>query len=179
MSNVEIAGFTCIISLKLWSACLLTADLFLKEGVDSMVTVALEMHVALQRGGCPQAAGASCPCPQELASLCPISSCIPPSLTTPACVWCGLGLSPAGAGETRDSGCSHPFPVELMADDGSGGAGCQWDVCARQEWAISQMGCLSWVGCTPPVSWQGKLQAETAEETFKFLNISHIKYHVL
>lgn len=179
MSNVENAGFTCFVSLE--SACLLIVDLFLKEGADTMVTVALEMHITMQRGGCPQAAGACCPLSLStgLATLCSISSCISTSFTTPACVCCGLELSPAGAGEDRDSGCSHPFPVVLMADDGSGGAGCQWKVCARQEWAISRMGCLSWVGCTPPVSWPGKLQAETAEETSKFLNISQIKYHVL
>lgn len=128
-----------------------------------MVTVALEMHKAMQREGCPQAASACCP----------LSLSLTTSALAPACVWRGLGLSPAGAGEGRDSGCSHPSPVELMADDGSGGAGCQQELCARQEWAISRM------GCTPPVSWPGKLQAEKAEETTEFLNISQIKYCVL
>lgn len=56
------------------------------------------------------------------------------------------------------------------------GLGAQ-GVSGRQEWAISRMDFLSWVGCTPPVSQPSKLQAET-EETSKFLNISQIKYHV-
>lgn len=136
-----------------------------------MVTVALEMPITMRRGGCPQAASACCPLSLSTGTDHPVPHLLLYlHLPHHPCLCVHWG---------RDSGCPHPFPGELMADDGSGGAGCQWELWARQEWAISRMSCLSWMGCTPPVSWPGKLQPEIAEEISKFLNISQIKYHVL
>jgi len=141
-----------------------------------MVTVALEMCIIMQGGVRSQAAGVAIPYPrpQELAPLHPMSSShtstsLPTSLrhacalTPPGLGWCGLGLSPPRAGEGRESGCSHPFPAELIADDASGGAAHQWELCVGHKWAVGGMGPLGWVGCVPPVSWPGKLQADKAE----------------
>lgn len=143
-----------------------------------MVTVALEMHVIMQGGAHPQldgachplslATGAGHPAPRVLVHL-----HFPPLCSLPcACAlaplelrWCGLGLSPTRAGEGRDAGCSHPFPVELVADDGSEGAARWWELRAGHKWAIGGTGPLGWMRCTPPVSWPGKLQAEKAERS--------------
>lgn len=91
-----------------------------------MVTVALEMHITVRKGGCPQTAGAGCPLSLSTGTAHSVPHLVSPPPSAPLPV-CGMGLSPAGAGEDKDSGCSHLFPVELMADDGSGGAGCQWE----------------------------------------------------
>lgn len=138
-----------------------------------MVTVALEMHIIMQGGEHPQAAGACyplslstgaghhcTPCPHALLlSYPPLCSLLhaPQELG-----WCGLGLSLTGQVKVGDVGCSRLLPAECLTDDGSGGTTRQWELCAGHKWAIGGMGPLGWVGRAPPVSWPGKLQAEKA-----------------
>lgn len=129
-----------------------------------MVTVALEMRVIMQGGAYPQPAGACHPLSLATRSWPPCTPCprasplpSPPLCSLPcACAlaplelrWCGLGLSPTRAGEGRDAGCSHPFPVELVADDGSEGAARRWELRAGHKWAIGGTGPLGWMRCVP------------------------------
>lgn len=137
-----------------------------------MVTVALEIHIIMQRGAHPQTAGACHPLSLSTGAGHPAPHvllhphCPPhPLLSAPGLCSCptGAGLSLTGAGGSREPGCSHLFPAELIADGGSGDAAHQWKLCASHQWAIGGMSPLGWVGCAPPVSWPGKLQAEKAE----------------